>query len=207
MSQSLAWWFGPADNRLPHGDGREVAVGVTHTVEGPLVLCERGLHWSENILSALSYGGGSMLWRVRYSGDVVRDRTKGCSTERTYLRGAYAEAMLCHFARLCALDVVGLWDAPDVVVRYLRTGDDSLRDVASAASRAAWPAFSVAAWAGAMAVEAAWAATWAGARAAWAGARAAWDAARAARDATMDGDMARQSRRLTRMARELLRTA
>ena len=167
-------------------------MGVTHTVGGPLVLCERGLHWSENILEALEYAGGAMLWRVRYSGDVVRGDDKGCSTERTYVRGAHAGDMLRHFARLCALDVVGLWDAPDVVVRYLRTGDESLR---------------TGAWAGASADAGADAGA-AAKSAAWAAAGAAWVASRAASRATPSAAArAVQSRRLTRMARELLRTA
>ena len=68
------------------------------------------------------------------------------------------------FARLCALDVIHLWDAPSLVRQYLETGDESLRKKAVAASKAA-------AWddAGASAVAAAWASSaWA---AAWAAAR------------------------------------
>jgi len=43
------------------------------------------------------------------------------------------------FARRCALDVIHLWDAPDVVRRYLETGDEALRVAATvSAARAAW---------------------------------------------------------------------
>ena len=80
------------------------------------------------------------------------------------------------FARQCALDVIHLWDAPAVVRQYLETGDESLRDAARYAARAAaWDAARDAAWDAAR--DAAWAAAWDAARAAaW---DAAWDAARA----------------------------
>ena len=42
------------------------------------------------------------------------------------------------FARAQALRITHLWDAPPVVVQYLKTGDESIRD---AAYRAAWPIF------------------------------------------------------------------
>jgi len=88
-----------------------------------------------------------------------------------------------------ALSVVHLWDAPDVVLDYLMTGDKSIRDAAWAAARiAARDAARYAAWAAARvaARDAARYAAWAAARAAaWDAARyaawaAAWAAARAA---------------------------
>src|SRR5690606_5250340 len=44
-------------------------------------------------------------------------------------------ADLRSFACACARDVLHLWDAPDVVRRYLDTGDETLR---AAANAAAW---------------------------------------------------------------------
>ena len=45
------------------------------------------------------------------------------------------------FTRWCALQVVHLWDCPDVVKRYLETGDEGLRDAArTTALAAAWGA-------------------------------------------------------------------
>ena len=41
---------------------------------------------------------------------------------------------LREFARWCALQVIDLWDAPDVVYEYLKTGDETLRDAARAAA-------------------------------------------------------------------------
>jgi len=42
------------------------------------------------------------------------------------------------FARHCALDVIDLWNAPDVVIEYLKTGDDNLRIKARDAANAAY---------------------------------------------------------------------
>jgi hypothetical protein len=53
------------------------------------------------------------------------------------------EATLREFARWCALQVIDLWEAPDVVRQWLATGDESIR---SAARSAAMFAASAAAW-------------------------------------------------------------
>lgn len=46
---------------------------------------------------------------------------------------------LGRFARFCALDVIHLWEAPEVVLNYLRTGDESLKEIAwEAAVAGAW---------------------------------------------------------------------
>jgi len=92
------------------------------------------------------------------------------------------------FARWCALQVVHLWDCPDVVKRYLETVDEGLRGVipaaaqdaarttacttARTAARAAWNAALAVAWNASWAAAAAWNASWA--------ADAAWNAADAA---------------------------
>ena len=57
-----------------------------------------------------------------------------------------------YLARWCAAQALHLWSAPDVVVRYLRTGNESIRDAAWAAAwAAAWDVVWAAAWAAAMA--------------------------------------------------------
>ena len=59
------------------------------------------------------------------------------------------------FARECALDVVYLWDAPEVVLRYLTTGEereeayDAAKDAARGAAWGAHAAARDAAWAAA----------------------------------------------------------
>src|SRR5690606_776707 len=100
------------------------------------------------------------VWKVRLSGTIVpHGNDKHAASHRTYLAGGIdVSDTLREFARKCALDVIHLWDAPEIVVRYLKTGDETIRD-------------------------AAWAAAWAAARVAMDAARdAAWDAACAAQN-------------------------
>ena len=91
-----------------------------------------------------------------------------------------------YFARWCALQVIHLWNCPDVVKQYLETGDEGLRDAAwYAAWNAAWNAASDAAWYAARSVgNAAWSTRFAVKEAASDAADAASDAASDARDAT-----------------------
>jgi hypothetical protein len=165
----LGWHFS-AEPCLAYDDGRPIVIGETLTVDYEPILCKQGLHASKRIIDALHYAPGSWVWRVELGGDVIVDTDKAVATERLTHWGYDATDVLRRFARRCALDVVHLWDCPDIVYKWLRTGDESIRDAAYDA--AAWDA----AWA------AAWDASWDAARAAaW---DASWDAARAAtRDA------------------------
>lgn len=133
-----AWYFSTADKKLRYGDKREIAVGVIHEIEGNPVLCEHGLHGSVDILDALGYAPGPVIWRVELSGNMDKGDDKIAAQKRTYLSGGIDISDVLHkFARMCALDVVHLWDAPDIVVRYLKTGDESIRAAAWAGAEAA----------------------------------------------------------------------
>ena len=177
----LGWWFANDSGVLPHGDGRTVVVGATHTVKGAIVPCANGLHAAAHVFDALSYAPGSTLYRVRLGG-VIRAHgqpvDKYAASKRTYLGRINAEVLLRQFARACALRAVERhWPGvPQVVVDYLRTGDESKRAAASAAARAAVRA---AARDAAAATDAA--AAWDAASAA--ASAAAWDAASAAASA------------------------
>jgi hypothetical protein len=219
------WYFSLDSKRLNFGDGRIIKLGRTHKVKGEIIPCNNGLHASPKIMDALSYASGHVVWRVELGGIIKSHGNpidKYAASERTYVSGGInIEGLLREFARKCALDVLHLWDAPDVVKKYLETGDESLR---AAAWAAAWDAARDAAWdaagaaagdaagaaAGDAAGAAAGAAAWDAARdAAWDAARdaagaAAWDAAGdAAGDAAWDAvgaaARAKQNRRLTRM--------
>jgi hypothetical protein len=192
-----AWYFSGKDCRLRYGDDRKIEAGAFHTVDYKPILCEQGLHGSKRILDALSYAPGPVVWRVKLTGDVVVGDDKVAATNREYQWGYDATEVLRRFARKCALDVIHLWDAPDVVVQYLKTGDESLRAATWAAARAAaWAAWAAADAAGdaARAADAAGDAARA-ADAAW----AAGDAARAAGDAARAAAREKQNRRLTSM--------
>jgi hypothetical protein len=154
---------------------------LEHT--GPIVACSSGLHASEQPFDALQYAPGNLLHLVELEGDLVshgNPMDKWVGRRRKILKTIDAEPLLRKFARQCALDVVHLWKCPNVVRRYLETGDESLRAAAYAAAyAAARSAAMAAAW------SAAWAAEWATRDSEWA-ARDAAGAARAAAYAAMD---------------------
>lgn len=156
MKPILGWYFSENNKRLRYGNNRVIRPGITHKVKFPCVvegvryteptLCCAGVHASKRIIDALSYAPGNYVWRVELSGDVVIDSDKIVAKERKYLWGYNADEVLQLFSRRCALDVIHLWNAPDVVVLYLKTGDETIRDVARvAASEAARAAASEAA--------------------------------------------------------------
>lgn len=182
---------------LGYDDNRIVTVGEPVTVGGTPVLCQHGLHASARIIDALEYCpmGNTALCRVELGGEVLHDTGKSVAQTRTIIAMLPVEktnAILREFARWCALSVVHLWDAPDVVRQYLTTGDESLSEAARAAAAAAraeaadwaWAAWAAEASARA-AADAAWAARAAAeASNAWlASARAAWASARSAQEA------------------------
>ena len=123
-------------------DGRPVpADGETLVHDGKLRLCLSGLHASEDILDALGYAPGHTICRVQCGGVVEGGGDKLVCSERTILWRVDGSELLLEFARWSALQVADLWDAPDVVLNYLKTGDESIRqaarDAALAASRGA----------------------------------------------------------------------
>ncbi len=186
MTSEIEAWHFCADTLR---DGRPIPPDGEWLVhDGDVIPCKSGLHASIRLIDALEYAPGSTLCRVILRGDIQQhNNDKIVGRERQIVWRIDATAVLREFARKCALDVIHLWEAPDVVRKYLETGDESLRaaawdaardaarDAVSAAARdaaraAAWAAASAAARAAAS--DAAWAAAGDAARA------AAWDAAR-----------------------------
>ena len=135
-----AWYFSSEDRRLRHGDGREIRLGETHEVSGEIEMCKNGLHASKKAIDALYYAPGPIVYRVELSGEIKKGEDKLVAQKRTYLSGGIdVSEILRKFARMCALDVVDMWEAPEVVIRYLKTGDKSIRVAAWAAARTAAP--------------------------------------------------------------------
>jgi hypothetical protein len=149
--------------------------------DGPLVVCQSGLHASVKALDALQFAPGFVVCRVECGGETLHESDKLVCRERTILWRLDATDVLLKLARLCALDVAHMWKMPTVVRQFLETGEESSRAAAGAAARAAaWDAARAAARPAAR--PAAWAAAEAASRAAaW---DAAWDASRAAARAT-----------------------
>ena len=200
-------------------DGRPIPPDGEWLVhEGPIVICESGLHASRHPFDTLQCAPGNTLCVVECEDVVAEQDDKLVCRRRMIVKRADATDMLRTFARQCALDVIHMWDAPQVVRDYLTTGDETLRAAAMAAAdaaarAAAMDAAMAAAWDAAM--DAAMAAADAAARAAAmdaarAAARAAamaaaWDAARAAAwDAAWDAAMDAQRKRFADMVNDLL---
>ena len=191
-------------------DGRPVVVGEWSDHDGPLVLCESGLHASEDILDALRYAPGAVCCRVECDGEIVRAADKFVCRRRRVLWIVDADRLAREWALDCAERALvreresgrepdeRSWRAVEVGRAYLSgaAGSEELdaaraaawaaaeAEAAAAAAAAAWAA-AEAAWAAADAARAA-AAAWAAAEAAWAAAWAASWAAAADRAAERD---------------------
>jgi hypothetical protein len=153
---ALAWHFVGPKLR----DGRPVPANDDTLMHlGDLELCKSGLHASKRLIDALQYAPGSTICRVRMGGKIIQDGNKLVATERTILWRVDGETLLRDFARACALDVIHLWYAHDIVVQYLKTGDETIREAARGVSwGAAWEAGRNNAWIAAQgaAYDAAW---------------------------------------------------
>src|SRR5690606_9721348 len=116
-------------------DGRPVpADGEWLEHDGPIVICKSGLHASRRPWHALMYAPGPVLCLVEVEGIEAEHEDKLVARRRRLVRRVELTDDLRAFARQCALDVIHLWDAPDVVRRYRETGDESLRNAAWAAA-------------------------------------------------------------------------
>ena len=146
----LAWHF--AGDKLR--DGRPLpADGEWLEHDGPVVICESGLHASQRIIDALQYAPGATICRVRCQGDIARESDKIACRRRKIVWRIDGEELLRDFSRWAAWSVIDLWDAPQVVREYLATGNEDLRaaaraatdDVSGSATRAAsWAALGAA---------------------------------------------------------------
>ena len=96
-------------------DGRPIpAIGETLVHEGPVALCETGLHASECPFDALRYAPGNMLHKVRCEEIEGRQSDKLVCRSRTILATIDAEFLLRRFAADQALAVAHLWDMPTI---------------------------------------------------------------------------------------------
>jgi hypothetical protein len=132
----LAWHFLYENNKMR--DGRTAPDdGVVLKFDAEPILCEQGLHASLQPFDALQYAPGPILCLVECSGKIVQGEDKIVCTERKIIARMDDTELLRYFARMQALSVADKWDAPDVVLDYLRTGDKSIM---VAAESAAWGA-------------------------------------------------------------------
>ena len=133
MSAILAWHFVGATLR----DGRPVPPDGEWLVhDGPVKMCESGLHASRDAFDALFYAPGNVLCRVECDDIIEEESDKLVCRRRRILRRIDAGPLLRDYASWCALRVIHLWNAPPVVREYLESGDEHKRaDAEAAASR------------------------------------------------------------------------
>ena len=70
-------------------------------------------------------------------GEIIEGEDKLVASRRRILWRMDGDVVLWAFARWCALQVIHLWDTPQVVIDYLRTGDEGLRAVARVVAKGA----------------------------------------------------------------------
>jgi hypothetical protein len=181
------YWFSET-NALSHGDGRTVALGETHSVEGEIEACKHGLHSTINALDALKYAPGDTLWIVESWGAIDDSESdKLCASHRRYIAGGIdISETLREFARWCALQVydkIAQYDTNGVIKLWLETGDEKYREAAYAtADSAAYLAAHSITYAARSAARSAYSANWASSAAysAYSAASSAYSTARSA---------------------------
>ena len=125
----IAWHF--TGNTLR--DGSPIPkVGEPFIYTGEVVICKSGLHASKEPFDALRYAPGPILHKVECENIVIEQKDKFVCQKRTIIKSLDATEGLLYFARMQALSVVHLWDAPDAILDYLMTGNAANAAVNSA---------------------------------------------------------------------------
>jgi len=138
--------FAANNLRLGYGDGRHIRTGKTLRVNpDKLEPCVYGLHAAIRPIDALRYSAGNMICLVELGGKIIRygspmdNVSRLCASERTCLSCFNGETLLREFARKQALINIELikpfTDEYNLIVRFLKTGDEKIRAAAWAAAR------------------------------------------------------------------------
>lgn len=96
------WHFLPADGKLGYGDGRAPTDGEVVTADGALVICERGMHASADIIDCLGFAPGPILCRVALIGERIDGQDKSVARSRVIIWRTDATDILRRFAYWCA---------------------------------------------------------------------------------------------------------
>ncbi len=125
-------------------DGSPVpADGEWLQFDGKISICNRGFHASRHVSDACKHAPGSILCLVDLDGEIQEQQDKICASRRRIVARFDAMELLHKDARESASSVLHLWNAPDVVVNFLKTGNKELllkARIASSATYAAAPA-------------------------------------------------------------------
>jgi len=207
MKTTKAWHFcrrARTRLRTSNGDLLIPKDGVWLEHKGDVKMCESGLHASKRLIDALEYAQDTTICRVELRDIVEEGEDKLVARQRRVLWHLDGEVLLRAFARRCALDVIDEWDAPEVVLQWLKTGDEQHRKASLSLSEEAVVS-AVGAAARSVADVVAWTASelssFSMARyVSWSAARSAADAAdAAARSAAGSAARTTQNRRLVSM--------
>ena len=115
-------------------DGKPIPPNGKWITRKKVVMCRSGLHASLHVADALKYAPGNTLCLVEMGGKIIRSDDKVVASRRKIIARFDATDLLRADARASALSVIHLWEAPDVVLRYLQTGDETLRTAAAYAA-------------------------------------------------------------------------
>ena len=119
-------------------DGSPIPLdGVWLEWHKPLAMCSQGFHASIHPFDALFYAPGPTLCHVLVNGDIIQENDKLVASQRLIVKRIDFTEQLFLFSRQQALKVVHNWNAPDVVIQFLKTGDKDLRNAAESAARSA----------------------------------------------------------------------
>jgi hypothetical protein len=125
---------------------------------GKPVICQKGFHASQHPMDALKYAPGFKLHLVELMDIETEQEDKVVAKGRKIIATIDSKPVILSCARKFASDVLHLWDAPEVVKKYLKTGDPTLANVAANAAAFAAYAANAAAYAAYAAYAAAYAA-------------------------------------------------
>lgn len=137
MKKIKAWHFATYDRRLAYQPWMEVAPGYIYSEDGPIVICESGLHASRKLRDALAYAPGSYLCRVEMWGEVAEEDDKLVARHRHVIAAKDVSAELRLWACWCVRQYWHLLTddrsrtAVDVAERFAR-GEATREELAAA---------------------------------------------------------------------------
>jgi hypothetical protein len=106
-----AWHIVNSDYTLNYDlAGTKVYPGLELFYEGELELCEKGLHASERLVDALSYGNSGVICRVEVGEDYLEGSDKLVSSYRKVLAVADCTSILQQFAIETAESVLPIYE-------------------------------------------------------------------------------------------------
>ena len=156
MNTMKGWHFLQDDRRFRWGTREIVIPSKTYTAEGPLKMCQNGMHASKRIIDALQYAPGAIVCRVILEGELIHDSDKSVGRKRTVLWMLDATNILHEFACRCAESALKSIDDPDprsfAAIKAKRDWlkgkitNKELSVARDAAWDAAWDAARAAAW-------------------------------------------------------------